>query len=126
MQILGFLGKSLGKIPTKKSKNIQDSYQEFQEFLQLTVVFAIVEIEEIIGKKNLQMRENITEERNLNFNGLLLEFLRYVFCQNHVEGRNAEKARTLVAENGQFLTNINQWHKMVMDIEVHTVPVVRV
>ena len=31
--ILGFVGKSLGNIFTKKSKNIQDSYQEFQEFL---------------------------------------------------------------------------------------------
>ena len=32
-RIRGFLGKNLGKILTKKSKNIQDSYQEFQEFL---------------------------------------------------------------------------------------------
>ena len=30
---LSRLGRSLGKIPTKKSKNIQDSYQGFQEFL---------------------------------------------------------------------------------------------
>ena len=33
LQIRGFLGKNLGKILTKKSKNVQDSYQELQEFL---------------------------------------------------------------------------------------------
>ena len=33
LQIRGFLGKNLGKILTKKSRNIQDSHQELQEFL---------------------------------------------------------------------------------------------
>ena len=33
LQIRGFLGKNLGKILTKKFRNIQDSYQELQEFL---------------------------------------------------------------------------------------------
>ena len=31
LQIRGFLGKNLGKILTKKFRNIQDSYQEMQE-----------------------------------------------------------------------------------------------
>ena len=33
MQIRGFLDKNLGEILSKKSRNIQDSYQEFQVFL---------------------------------------------------------------------------------------------
>ena len=33
LHIRGFLGKNLAKILTKKSRNIQDSYQELQEFL---------------------------------------------------------------------------------------------
>ena len=33
LQIRGFLRKNLRKIPAKKSRNIQDFYQEFQEFL---------------------------------------------------------------------------------------------
>ena len=41
IRILGFLeflGTNLGKILTKQFKNIQDSYQEFQEFLPWTPI----------------------------------------------------------------------------------------
>ena len=32
LQLLGFLCKKFGKILIKKSKNIQDSFQEFKDF----------------------------------------------------------------------------------------------
>ena len=38
LQIREFLGKNLAKILTKKFRNIQDSYQELQEFLHWVVV----------------------------------------------------------------------------------------
>ena len=41
LQIRGFLGKNLSKIVTKKSRNIQDSYQKLQEFLHWEYIESI-------------------------------------------------------------------------------------
>ena len=42
LQIRGYLGKNLGKILTKKSRNIQDSYQELQEFLHWATLGTVI------------------------------------------------------------------------------------
>ena len=47
LQNRGFIGKNLGKILTKKSRTIQDSYQEFQEFLHRVIIVAVVAIESV-------------------------------------------------------------------------------
>ena len=41
LQIRGFLGKNLGKILTKKSRTIQDSYQGLQAFLHWEVFMGV-------------------------------------------------------------------------------------
>ena len=42
LQTRGFLGKNLGESLTKKFRNIQDSYQELQEFLHWDLCLCLI------------------------------------------------------------------------------------
>ena len=76
LQFLGLLGKSLGKILTKKFKNIQDSYQEFQEFLHWVMTFKFIRTRiNILVYDNLIFKLNQSLVMTLTLNLLTLLLL---------------------------------------------------
>ena len=60
-------------------------------------IFALDEIERIMKRENLSVRQMIEGERYVDFNGKLLQLLGYIFYELQVNDSYIRKARILIA-----------------------------
>ena len=72
-------------------------------------VFPIDELQRIVGKRRVVVRETIDNERYADFNKKPLPSLGYMFVSLQVDGIRVSKGRVLVARKGTKQTVGRDW-----------------